>query len=145
MIQQTTVHTGPGSVLAGRPIAHRGAVLTAAYMLAVVGLFFSPSESFAQASSHEVTWAHGAPNGVARFVVYLSRVQGDLDSARQVDVGKPSGAAMTGTMTSYSAVILADSDEYVAIGAIGNDGVASTPSEWALLPPSKPGQPLLLP
>lgn len=145
MIQKTTVYTRRGSAFAGRSIAYRGAVLAAAFVLASVGLFFSPSESFAQASTHVVRWAHDAPSDVERFVVYVSRVEGDLNSARQIDVGKPPGVPMAGPMTSYSAVIFADSDEYVAIGAISNDGVASTPSDWALLPPSKPGQPLLLP
>lgn len=116
-------------------------------LLALAGFFlvFGASTASAQAVAHEITWAHTAPADVARFVVYVSRVEGDLSQARQIDVGKPTGQPTGGALTSFSAVVLADADDFVAVGAMSANGVASPPSQWAALPPSKPGQPLLLP
>lgn len=114
-------------------------------LLASAACLLAAGMASAQAATHEVVWGHANPSDVARFVIYVSSVEGDLSSARQIDVGKPNSAPGLGSLTSFSAVIQADSDDYVAIGAVGNDGATSPPSDWALLPPSKPGQPLLLP
>jgi hypothetical protein len=37
-----------------------------------------------------------------------------------------------------------DLEEFVAIGAVDNAGVLSATSNWSAVPPSRPGQPLVV-
>lgn len=103
-----------------------------------------PAPGQAQTIMHELTWAHAQPNGVQRFVVFVSPVAGDRAQARQIDVGKPPGEPNSGAIW-YSAVISAERDEFVAVAAMASDGSLSGLSRWSGLPPSPPGQPLLIP
>ncbi len=92
---------------------------------------------------HEVTWAHPSPAQVSRFVVFVSTVRGDTSSARQVEVGKPAGSS-SGSLQFYSAIVPVDHEEFVAIGAVDNAGVLAAMSNWSAVPPSRPGQPLVV-
>ena len=95
------------------------------------------------ADLHEVLWGHPSPAQVSRFIVFVSPVRGDSASARQVEVGKPAGA-LSGSLQLYSAIVPVDHEEYVAIGAVDNAGVLRAMSNWSAVPPSRPGQPLIV-
>jgi hypothetical protein len=96
---------------------------------------------------HEITWAHPSPQDVRSFVVYLAPNKGKKaeEKARIVDVGKPKsvGSGANG-LRYFSAVVQGEVGEFVAIAAVGRDGTRSPLSAWAGLPPSRPGQPLLV-
>ncbi len=92
---------------------------------------------------HEVTWGHPSPAQVSRFVVFVSRTRGQTSGARQVEVGKPASFA-SGTLQLYSAIVPVDHEEFVAIGAIDGAGNLGAISSWSAVPPSRPGQPLLV-
>lgn len=92
---------------------------------------------------HEITWAHQQPAQVSRFVVFVSSERGDTAGARQVEVGKPAGTS-SGTYQFYSAIVPVGSDEFVAVGAIGQNGVLGGISAWSAVPPTRPGQPLVI-
>lgn len=92
---------------------------------------------------HELTWAHPSPVQVSRFIVFLSPVRGDSTSARQVEVGKPDSTS-SGTFHFFSAIVPLDHEEFVAIGAVDNAGVLRSMSDWSAVPPSRPGQPLVV-
>jgi hypothetical protein len=92
---------------------------------------------------HEVTWAHQQPAQVERFVVYVSSERGDTAGARQIEVGKPAGAS-SGSFQFYSAIVPVGSDEFLAVGAFGYNGVLGGLSEWSAVPPTRPGQPLVV-
>lgn len=47
-------------------------------------------------------------------------------------------------MSFYTALIPVSSDEYVAVGAIGINGLMSSMSPWSAVPPTRPGQPLVI-
>lgn len=113
----------------------------------VIGFFLSlgsPEPALAGEPLHEVTWAHGAASQVRHFVIFVSEVDGDIDIARAIDVGKPIGRA-SGTIQFFSAIIPAEFDDYVAIAAVAADGSLSPLSAWTGLPPSQPGQPVVVP
>jgi hypothetical protein len=96
---------------------------------------------------HEITWAHASPADVRAFVVYLAPNKGKKaeSKARIIDVGKPKSVGSGGGgVRYYSAVIQGNVGEFVAVAAIAADGTRSPLSAWAGLPPSRPGQPLLV-
>ena len=127
----------------------RAALRTArlrALLCALLLAICAPSIGFAQETMHEISWAHATPQNVSRFVVYISATNSDVQGARIVDVGKPpSQPTSGGTMHVFRAIVSADPTEFVAVGAIGTDGSTSPLSAWSPLPPSQPGQPLLVP
>lgn len=92
---------------------------------------------------HEVTWGHPSPGQVSRFVVFVSQTRGQTNGARQVEVGKPATFS-SGTLQIYSAIVPVDHEEFVAIGAIDAAGNLGAISSWSAVPPSRPGQPLLV-
>lgn len=92
---------------------------------------------------HEITWIHESPSEVQRFVIFVSPTSGSLDEARQVDVGKP-GGSNSSTAQFFSAHVPVGFDEYVAIAAIGKNGLRSSLSEWRQPQPTQPGQPLVI-
>jgi len=92
---------------------------------------------------HELTWAHPSPVQVSRFIVFISPVRGESGSARRVEVGKPASTS-SGTFHFFSAIVPLDHEEFVAIGAVDNAGVLGAMSEWSAVPPSRPGQPLVV-
>ena len=127
-----------------RHAPRRASVFILVALAFAVGLAASPSPARAAGEvPHEITWAHSSPALVERFVIYVSPVNGDVGSARRVDVGKPVSQTI-GTMQLYSTIISINLDHYVAVGAIGFNGVASGLSAWSAGPPSRPGQPLIV-
>jgi hypothetical protein len=80
---------------------------------------------------------------VARFVVLVSPTAGNPQSALVIDVGKPLGTP-TPVGTQFSALVSIEPDTYVAVAAIGFDGLRSAPSNWMLPVPTQPGQPRLV-
>jgi hypothetical protein len=92
---------------------------------------------------HELTWAHPNPVQVSRFIVFVSPVRGESASARQVEVGKPDSTS-SGSFHFFSAIVPLDHEEFVAIGAVDNAGVLRSMSDWSAVPPSRPGQPLVV-
>ncbi len=109
--------------------------------LALVGL--SPSTASAEEQLTEITWAHPTPKRVSRFVVMISPTSQTTADTRWVEVGKPAGKS-SGTMSFYTALVPVSSDEYIAIGAVGINGQMSAMSAWSPVPPSRPGQPLVI-
>ena len=112
-------------------------------LLTVCLTFLAASAAGAEPSSHEIIWAHPDGNAVKRFVVFVSSVKGDADRARRVDVGKPEGH-LSGTVEFFSALVTLDSDEFVAIAAVGYDGRMGALSGWSGVRPSRPGQPIVI-
>lgn len=92
---------------------------------------------------HEVTWIHESPNEVRSFVLFVSPVSGSTAEARQIDVPKPGGSG-SGAPQSFSALVPIASDDFVAVAAIGQNGLLSGLSEWMRPQPSQPGQPLVV-
>lgn len=119
-----------------------GRVVATVCAAAVLSVFAGAAPLAAEPRAHQVTWGHSAPATVARFIVYISRTEGDVEGARQVDIGKPSGQS-AGSVTYYSAVVSFEEDEYLAVVAEGRDGQRSAPSTWFAMPPTRPGQPNL--
>ncbi len=100
-------------------------------------------EPAADQALHEITWIHESPSDVQRFVIFLSHNSGSVAEARQIDVGKP-GGSNSNTAQFFSALVLVGLDEYVAIAAIGRNGLQSVLSEWRQPQPTQPGQPLVI-
>jgi hypothetical protein len=92
---------------------------------------------------HEVTWLHESPNEVRSFVLFVSPVSGSTTGARQIDVGKPGGSG-SGSAQFFSAIVPISSDDFVAVAAIGQNGLLSAVSAWSRPQPSQPGQPLVV-
>ena len=92
---------------------------------------------------HEITWGHQTPDGVRSFVLYVSPQEGALELARRIEVGKPTGENI-GFMQLYSALVPMASDEFVAVAAIGRNGLPSPLSAWSQAKPSQPGQPVVV-
>jgi hypothetical protein len=124
--------------------ARRAGVLAVALLLALASFGFATAAQ-AQAKLHEVVWAHGTPENVARFVVFVASSEGDQAGARQVNVGKPANPTPTPNGYLYSAVVSAELNEYIAVAAVAYDGSLSELSDWSGLPPTKPGQPFYIP
>ena len=92
---------------------------------------------------HEVSWGHGTPNSVQSFIIYISPESGALDQARQVDVGLPAGQDL-GQLHLYTAIVESDEDEFIAVAALGRNGLLSPLSGWGRVQPTQPGQPVLV-
>lgn len=124
----------------GRRRARPGLVL-GLWLLAVVAAPALPAQEVA--SPHEIIWAHANPAVVARFVVYVSGARGDVSGARQVDLGKPAGEP-SGSVQIFSAIVPMRASDFIALAAVGWDGRMSTLSSWSAVPPSRPGQPIVI-
>jgi hypothetical protein len=96
----------------------------------------------AGADLHEVSWFHSTPGEVSKFVLFVAPEQGAVELARRIDVGKPTGKA--GDKQFFSALVEIGVDEFVAVGAVGKNGIQSALSAWGQPQPSKPGQPLVV-
>ena len=92
---------------------------------------------------HEVTWIHESPSEVRSFVIFVSPVAGSVDDARRVDVGKPGGSGSDSAQF-FSALVPVGVGEFVAIAAVGRNGLLSDLSGWSPAQPSQPGQPLVV-
>jgi hypothetical protein len=92
---------------------------------------------------HEVNWSYPSPGSVSRFVLFVSPVSGALDQSRQIEVGKPGGKKINNIQL-FSALVPMDEDEFIAIGAVGHNGVMGPLSAWGQPQPSRPGQPLIV-
>ncbi|MBK7947591.1 MAG: hypothetical protein IPK00_02335 [Deltaproteobacteria bacterium] len=92
---------------------------------------------------HEVIWAHPDALAVKRFVVFVSAVKGDQTGARRVDVGKPASEP-SGTVQVFSAIVPIGTAEFVAVAAVGYDGRMGALSSWSGVPPTRPGQPIVI-
>jgi len=95
----------------------------------------------ADADLQEVSWFHSSPGDVSRFVLFISPQQGAVALARQIDVGKPTSG---GGGQFFSAVVQMEVGEFIAVSAIGKNGIQSALSAWGRPQPSKPGQPLVV-
>ena len=107
----------------------------------VLGLGTSPA--LAENDLHEIVWGHQTPDGVRSFILYVSPQEGALEQARRIEVGKPTGENI-GYMQLYSALVSMASDEFVAVAAIGRNGLPSPLSAWSQAKPSQPGQPVVV-
>ena len=116
-----------------------GCLLLAVLLLLGLGA----GQAVAQERTHQISWGHPNPNEVSRFVVLVSPVEGTVAATREINVGKPSAQSM-GSLQLFSAFISFGTDEYLAVAAVGHDGQRSTPSNWTGMPPTRPGQPLLV-
>jgi hypothetical protein len=92
---------------------------------------------------NEVTWFHTSPNDVRSFVLFVSPVSGSMAEARQIDVGKPGGSD-SGSAKFFSALVPIAIGDFVAVAAIGQNGLLSDVSDWSTPQPSQPGQPLVV-
>lgn len=92
---------------------------------------------------HEVTWLHESPNEVRSFVLFVSAESGSTVGARQINVGKPGGSG-SGTAQFFSAIVPISSEDFVAVAAVGQNGLLSAVSAWSRPQPSQPGQPLVV-
>jgi len=92
---------------------------------------------------HEVSWGHPSPNSVRSFIVYIAPESGAIELARQVDVGIPAGQTL-GSLRIYSAIVSSEESEYIAVAALGRNGLLSPLSAWGRVQPTQPGQPTLV-
>ncbi len=126
---------------------HRGGLRTAV-RLALSGalasaLFLSlAAPAAAQERLHQITWAHPQPETVDHFVVLVSQTEGQMEGVREVNVGRPEGTP-AGQFTLFSAMIAFQPNEFLAVRAVGRNGLESAPSDWGSMPPTRPGQPRL--
>lgn len=125
---------------------HRGArrPVDRSLAVAVIGLLATlclAGSASAQERLHQVTWAHTNPASVSHFVVLVSQTEGAVSGAREVNVGKPE-PQLAGQYHLFSAMIAFEPNEYLAVMAVGYDGLTSAPSSWGAMPPTRPGQPL---
>lgn len=111
--------------------------------LLVLAVAFAAGGAQAQENMHQITWAHPAPETVSRFVILIASEDGDLAGARQVDVGLPEPEPF-GESSVYSATISFEPQDRLAVAAVGLDGQMSIPSQWAGMPPTRPGRPMLV-
>lgn len=132
---------------AGRDATDRRGVgrgLMGRAFLALVLLSALPAVAMATGETmHEVIWAHPDPLAVKRFVVFVSAVKGDQAGARRVDVGKPASQP-SGSVQIFSAIVPIGSVEFVAVAAVGYDGRMGPLSSWSGVPPTRPGQPIVI-
>ena len=115
--------------------------------LALAALVLGSTAAFGQTAVapgerlHQINWTHNAPASVRNFVILISPVEGSVAAARQIDVGVPEAQPL-GFTNLYSATVAFAPDEYLAVAAVGRNGLMSAPSVWSGMPPSRPGQPL---
>jgi len=114
-------------------------VLSMLLLLLPAGISYSADGD----TTHEVTWLHESPAEVTSFVIFVSPVEGSTSSTRQFNVGKPGGSG-SGTAQFFSALVPIDVNDFVAVAAIGRNGLLSDLSVWSRPQPSQPGQPLLV-
>lgn len=117
-------------------------VLLATALVSLLTTLLVAPPAFAQSQLHQITWAHPEPETVSHFVILVSDTEGQVEGAREENVGKPQGTE-TGRFTLFSAMVAFEPTEYLAVSAVGFDGQRSAPSEWGAMPPTRPGQPLL--
>ncbi|MCP4907611.1 MAG: hypothetical protein GY910_21790 [bacterium] len=111
--------------------------------IVLAGLLLGVATAGAQENRlHQIDWTHQG-GGVSRFIVLISPLEGSLAEARQVDVGLPDGV-LIGSTNLYSAMVSFAADEHLSVAAVGLNGTMSVPSEWKGMPPTRPGQPLLV-
>jgi hypothetical protein len=139
------VQTIPTGELERRWVAHWIMGLLAFTVLATVlpARISYSADGDAADQMHEVTWLHESPNEVRSFVLFVSPVSGSTTGARQIDVGKPGGSG-SGSAQFFSAIVPISSDDFVAVAAIGQNGLLSAVSAWSRPQPSQPGQPLVV-
>lgn len=111
--------------------------------LSLVVLLLAASPGLAADDVQEVRWFHADPDAVRTFVLRVADGPEATAPSREIEVGKPS-SERTETGAFFSAMIVMDLDEVVAVSAIGKNGLASAPSAWGKPTPSPPGQPLVL-
>ena len=92
---------------------------------------------------HEVSWGHPSPSSVRTFIVYIAPESGAIELARQVDVGIPEGQPL-GSLRVFTAIVSSDEDEFIAVAALGRNGLLSPLSAWNRVQPTQPGQPTLV-
>ncbi len=114
-------------------------------VITVLGLLLAPTFSIAGPENglHEISWGHPSPSSVRSFIVYIAPESGAIELARQVDVGIPAGQSL-GALRLYTAIVSSDEDEYIAVAALGRNGLLSPLSEWGRVQPTQPGQPTLV-
>jgi hypothetical protein len=115
-----------------------GAIAGLAMLLAPVPSMAGPGDAL-----HEVSWGHPSPSSVRSFIVYIAPESGAIELARQVDVGVPAGQTL-GSLRLYTAIVSSEEDEYIAVAALGRNGLLSPLSSWGRVQPTQPGQPKLV-
>lgn len=129
--------TPTGAAMRGRTRRAAGLVV------AVISLAFLAAAPASAEDLQEVSWFHPNPDQVRGFILFVSSQDGSRESARQIDVGKPAGET-TENGQFFSAMVEMTVEEYVAVSAIGRNGLESGLSAWARPEPSRPGQPLVV-
>ena len=125
----------------GLPFGAAGIVVVAVLaMILPAGISYSGDED----EMHEVSWLHESPAEVSSFVLFVSPEQGLTSTTRRFDdIGKP-GDSDSGTPQVFSAMVPIGTDDFVAVAAIGRNGLLSALSVWSRPQPSQPGQPLIV-
>lgn len=118
-------------------------LMGSAFLFLVLLAVFPQVASAADETMHEMVWAHADPLAVKRFIVFIASVKGDQAGARRVDVGKPASQP-GGPVQIFSAIVPLGSTEFVAVAAIGYDGRMGPLSSWSGVPPTRPGQPIVI-
>ena len=93
----------------------------------VLGAGGSLAADEVDADLQEVSWFHSTPGDVKSFVLFIAPQQGAVALARQIDVGKPTSG---GDGQFFSAVVQMDVSEFIAVSAIGKNGIQSALSAW---------------
>ena len=109
--------------------------------IALVG-FAAPQVSHAADDElHEVSWGQPAPDSdsVQSFILYISPERGAVELARQVNVGVPAGQALGG-MLLYAPIVASGEKEFIAVSALGKNGLMSPLSAWGQVQPTQPVQ-----
>ena len=142
--------SGARPIVSGRRGGHMNTMIRGGLGVLLATALISPLTSlvvatpaFAQSQLHQITWAHAEPETVSHFVILVSETEGQVEGAREENVGKPQGDAV-GRYTLFSAMIAFDPTEFLAVSAVGFDGQRSMPSDWGAVAPTRPGQPLLV-
>jgi hypothetical protein len=111
----------------------------------LLALALSPRPGMAAGETmHEVVWAHRTPQAVQKFIVFVAATKGDESNARRIDVGKPAGE-VSAAFQVFSAIVPIASTDFIAIAAVGYDGRIGALSSWSGVPPTRPGQPIVVP
>ncbi len=113
-------------------------IATTLFLILAVG-----NSARADENLHEIVWGHRAPDSIQAFVLYVGPQAGDVSRARRIDVGKPNGESI-GFLQLYSAIVSMAPEEFVAVAAIGLNGLTSPLSAWTQAKPGQPGQPIVI-
>jgi hypothetical protein len=105
-------------------------VLSMLLLLLPAGISYSADEDI----TAKITWFHGSPADVTSFVIFVSPEPGLTSSTWQENVGKPSkpGDTGSGTPRNFVALVTIDVNDFVAVAAIGRNGILSELSVWSL-------------